>query len=75
MAYFPFLDTTVIPVSDFDYTNFNDTADSANLAMLKTILTWENQNLYFDKDGEPTPRSIAVQADIRSDNLNNTNRD
>ncbi len=64
MAYFPFLDTTVIPVSDFDYTNFNDTSDASNLALLKTILTWENENLYFDKDGNATPRSIAVQADI-----------
>lgn len=58
MAYFPFLDTTVVPVSDFDYTNFDDPGGT-----LKTILTWQNQNLYY-KDDSPTPRSIAIQADI-----------
>ncbi|MGA9997450.1 MAG: phage tail sheath C-terminal domain-containing protein [Pyrinomonadaceae bacterium] len=63
MAYFPFLNTTVVPVSDFDYTNFNDSADAQNLTLLKTILTWQNQNLYY-KDGVATPRSKAVQADI-----------
>ncbi|MGB9179556.1 MAG: phage tail sheath C-terminal domain-containing protein, partial [Pyrinomonadaceae bacterium] len=63
MAYFPFLNTTVVPVSDFDYTNFNDITDAQNLTRLTAILTWQNQNLYY-KDGQPTPRSTAVQADI-----------
>ena len=58
MAYFPFLDTTVVPLTDFDYTNFKDPG-----ILLTTILTWENENLYFVK-GEETPRSKAVQADI-----------
>lgn len=65
MAYFPFLDTTVVPLSDFDYTNFNSPDDPGNLDLLKQILTWENQNLYY-KEGQPTPRSEAVQKDINA---------
>ncbi len=55
MSYFPFLETTVVPVSDFNYLNIEDPA-----GQLTTILTWENVNLYGDK----TSRNEAVQADI-----------
>lgn len=52
MGYFPFLETTVVPVSDFNYTNIADLNGK-----LKEILTWENENIY----GPATPRNIAVQ--------------
>lgn len=42
MAYFPFLQTSVVQVSDFTYLNF------APLATLQQILYMENQNLYGD---------------------------
>jgi len=52
MGYFPFLDTTVVPISDFNYTNF--TTDG--LTLLKDILGWENANLY---NGGVVPSSPA----------------
>jgi phage tail sheath protein FI len=60
MAYFPFLDTTVIPLTDFDYTNISPLTDVDPLKpTLTKILTWENTNLYGTSD-----RATAVQADI-----------
>jgi phage tail sheath protein FI len=53
-AYFPFLQTSVIPLSDVDYLSI----DSAN-PTLQTILEWENTSLYAG-----TPRYDAVQHDI-----------
>jgi uncharacterized protein len=54
MAYFPFLDTTVVPASDVTFASI-DLSDG----QLQQILTWENENLYRD-----SPRSVQVQADI-----------
>lgn len=55
MSYFPFLETTVVPISDFNYMNISKPSET-----LKEVLTWENINLY----GEDSSRNIAVQADI-----------
>ncbi len=55
MSYFPFLDTTVVPVSDFNYLNIDQTTTT-----LKDVLTWENDNLY----GQGTARNLAIQSDI-----------
>lgn len=55
MSYFPFLDTTVVPVSDFSFININEPDKK-----LKEVLTWENENLY----GKGTARNTAVQLDI-----------
>jgi phage tail sheath protein FI len=43
MAYFPFLNTTVIGAGEFTYEN----VDAASLPALTDILNWENYNLYF----------------------------
>jgi hypothetical protein len=57
MAYFPFLDTTVIPLSDVDYTNLNN-ADGT----LTDILEWENTNLYNTPPvSPPSARYTMVQ--------------
>ena len=46
MAYFPFLDTSVVPVSDFNYTNITEISKNPETdETLWTILTWENANL------------------------------
>lgn len=45
MAYFPFVEATVIAASDFDYTNFA-LQDPDTLKALKDILSWENRNRY-----------------------------
>lgn len=60
LAYFPFLDATVVQVDEFNYQNVT------NLDVLKTILTLENNNLY---DGV---QKLAVQADIDSTSIGNT---
>jgi uncharacterized protein len=62
MAYFPFLDTSVYPVSEVDYTSI-DSEGVAPYTKLKEVLTWERINLY----GPDTPdgsRAKAVQDDI-----------
>lgn len=60
MSYFPFLDTTVVPATDFSYENLTPVdlpASPMSPHALNTILTWENQNVYgHDKD-----RQAAVQ--------------
>ena len=60
MAYFPFLHTTVIPLSDYDFTNLTPLDKTVGDAALQTILGWENTNLYATN---PT-RLAAVQKDI-----------
>lgn len=56
MGYFPFLDTSVVPLSDINYTNVDlETNDE-----LKTVLTMQNDNLYV----KGSPRHTAIQADI-----------
>lgn len=54
MAYFPFLDTTVVPLSELDYTN----VDAASTVPLKDLLTAENGRLF------PPAGNTALQADI-----------
>jgi len=56
MAYFPFLDTTVVPLDEVNYTNIADSA----LATLQQVLSWQNINLY----SEDVNRYPAIQADI-----------
>jgi len=66
MAYFPFLHTTVVPVSDYDFTNLDPIpASSGANESLQTILSWQNKNLYWDwaKD-EATPRYTQVEMKI-----------
>lgn len=55
-AYFPFVRTSVMPLSDVDYLSIDD----AN-GTLRTILEWENTTLYGG-----TPRYDAVKRDIES---------
>lgn len=59
MAYFPFLHTTVIPVSDYDFTNLTP-LDVGTDTALETILGWQNTNIY----GATPARHALVQADI-----------
>lgn len=46
MAYFPFLHSTVVPVSDYDFTNF--TTGPTGLDLLTTILEYQNKALNWD---------------------------
>jgi len=66
MGYFPFLDTSVVPVSDFDYDNISNKAGAGN--SLQTVLSWEDANLYnggiIAEPGEGSARYQAVLADI-----------
>jgi phage tail sheath protein FI len=65
MAYFPFLDTTVVPLSDVNYTAIvNTPANTDGKGPLQEILSWENQNLYGDPSVEGNTRAKAVQGDI-----------
>lgn len=64
MSYFPFLESAVVPVNEFSYLNIDKPGDQ-----LKTVLTWENINLY----GEGTSKNVAVQADI--DKMADTTRE
>jgi len=61
MAYFPFLQTTVVQPAEATYAWFDDTpADPATGAgPLRQLLTWQNAALYGN-----TPRQAQVQADI-----------
>ena len=45
MAYFPFVEATVVAAKDVDYTNFA-LQDPVTLKALKDILSWENRNRY-----------------------------
>jgi phage tail sheath protein FI len=54
-AYFPFLDTSVIPLSEISYANIDNTGGA-----LTQILTWENDRLY----GDDEQRRAAVQGNI-----------
>ena len=69
-AYFPFVNSTVVPISDYDYTNISPIVDATppNNSLTK-ILTWENANLYNGgvvptDPTKGTPRYEAVKADI-----------
>ena len=53
-AYFPFLNTTVIPLSDVSYLNVDNTNEA-----LQQILRWENKTLYGG-----TARWVQVDKDI-----------
>ncbi|HEX9938740.1 MAG TPA: phage tail sheath C-terminal domain-containing protein [Longimicrobium sp.] len=65
MAYFPYLDTTVVPLSDVNYTSIVNTPDEATgQGALQEILSWENQNLYGDPATAGNTRAKAVQGDI-----------
>ncbi len=71
MSYFPFLKTSVIPLSDFSYMNVDSkdakvtpTPTPSSFAQLKTILGWERQNLYGDLNAEKPGRADQVQDDI-----------
>jgi phage tail sheath protein FI len=55
MAYFPFLHTTLVQSSDFDYTNIN----SDSQALLQQILNSENKRLYYDSD-PPTYEQLST---------------
>ena len=59
MAYFPFLHTSVVPSSDFDFTNITPTDAPDPTPGLKQILLWENTNLYGT-----SPRAAAVKDKI-----------
>lgn len=63
MAYFPFLETSVVNANDFTYLN----VDSASQATLREILTWENANLNndgIDPAVSTTLRFDSVQVNI-----------
>lgn len=65
MAYFPFLDTTVVPLSDVDFTYIVNTPPNTDgKGPLQEILSWENQNLYGDPLLEGNTHAKQVQADI-----------
>lgn len=59
MAYFPFVDTSVVPATSVDYTNLDNADPNGGTGPLQAILSTENTNLYGT-----TPRHDAVQADI-----------
>lgn len=66
MAYFPFVNTTVVPAA-VDYTFIDNTpAGVDGSGPLQQLLTWQNQRLYGDPANptDPTPRQTAVQVDI-----------
>jgi uncharacterized protein len=65
MAYFPFLNTTVVDPSEIDYGWITD-APGAQPGLLARLLTAQNQALYGDpaNPAVPTDRQQAVQAQI-----------
>jgi hypothetical protein len=59
MAYFPFLHTSVVQASDFDYNNL------APISLLQQILNMEDENLYGKSSPAPdASRYEQVKADI-----------
>ncbi len=56
MAYFPFLHSTVVPVSDYDFQNIDKLGAGDPLG---TILGWQNQNLNWDWKKDPTGQKDA----------------
>lgn len=68
MAYFPYLHTTVVPLSGVNYTNLNidDSTDKSD-GVLQQILTWQATDLYGDSS-----RGDQVRADIAKISPNNT---
>jgi Bacteriophage tail sheath protein len=63
MAYFPFLQTSVVSASEFTYKNMPPPLPPLP-DPLNTILTWECQNLYGDPTDPKNTRAAAVKADI-----------
>lgn len=61
MAYFPFLDTTVVPINEITYQNI---ATGAATTELQTLLGWQRENLYGPTGTSGSPRANAVQTDI-----------
>lgn len=74
MAYFPFLHSTVVPVSDYDLQNLTPLDEKSTLV---TILGWQNKNLNWDWQKDvSTPRYERVQNDIKAvSTTNNTAAD
>lgn len=65
MAYYPFLDTTVVPLTDVDYTNIDSAGDNP-YDTLKQILQWERQNLYGETSDDADcedPGTLTTNAD------------
>lgn len=68
-AYFPFLESTVVPLTDYDYTNITPIDAVGDLNALKTILLWEDANIYNGGVAPPgtdkgSARYEAVKTDI-----------
>ncbi|MDX1998907.1 MAG: phage tail sheath C-terminal domain-containing protein [Thermoanaerobaculia bacterium] len=62
MSYFPFLETTVVPITEITYKNIETGTATTRL---KEVLGWQREDLYGPATGdEATARAIAVQADI-----------
>jgi phage tail sheath protein FI len=74
VAYFPFLNTSVITASEFTYMNFHPITSAegvpSNSEALARILSWENTNLYPD---DKSSRHVAAGQDI--DAMKNTETD
>lgn len=66
VAYFPFLQSTVVPLSAADYTTIGNTPGTEENApgKLVQILTWENRNLYGDPGVPANTHARQVQDDI-----------
>jgi uncharacterized protein len=60
MAYFPFLETSVVPASEINYQNI---APGPSFTLLQTILGWQNTQLY-GTTSPPSARYDAVQTYI-----------
>ncbi|HEX6901159.1 MAG TPA: phage tail sheath C-terminal domain-containing protein [Thermoanaerobaculia bacterium] len=64
MAYFPFLETSVVPLSEFTYMNTSSTGAPSSFTRLKEILSWERENLYGTFTADDGSRAEQVQKDI-----------
>lgn len=78
MSYFPFLNTTLVELSDVNYLNIDPLSGDDAKPGLKEILGWQNANLNNDgvipADGEEgTVRYEQVKADIDALAEDNTN--
>jgi len=72
MAYFPFLDTTVVPATQVKYDNLNiSDCDSTGAGLLQQILTWETNDIYPADD----PRIPQIISDINKISPSNSASD
>jgi phage tail sheath protein FI len=78
MAYFPFLNSTVVGAGEYNYTNVDDSSSETPLA---TILEWENYNVNYDStksDGgkryTDTQIQIGKMATATDDEANSLNQ-